>query len=157
MRKSVRERIDLSLFDDLRMVYAVRLQTKRQQFRTTLVGHSVPTFCCSGGWAVLSALPDERVRDIIERSDRRPFTTESLTEMDDILAQVQQARDQGFAIACSQILSGEIAAALPILNNKGEPIAAIHIAGSLAEWTVEEFVQSVVPLGQEAARAISQY
>ena len=45
--KSVRERVDLSLHDDLRVVYAVRLQSKRQTFYTTLVGHSVPVFWSS--------------------------------------------------------------------------------------------------------------
>ncbi len=157
LRKSVRERIDLSLFDDLRMLYAVRLQTKRQKFYTTLVGHSVPTFCSSGGWAVLSKLSDEQVSGIVNRSDRRPFTPDTLTDAQDIKAQVQKARDDGYAIATNQILSGEIAAAFPVLNTKGDPIAAIHIAGSLAEWTQDEYIQRVVPLGQEAARAISQY
>ncbi len=98
LRKSVRERVDLSLFDDLRVLYAVRLQTKRQKFSTTLVGHSVPTFCSSGGWAIMSKLPDDRVHDIIERSDRRPFTPDTLTGVDDILEQVQETRSKGYAI-----------------------------------------------------------
>ena len=37
LRKSVRERVDLSLFDDVRLVYAVRLQTKRQTLYTTIL------------------------------------------------------------------------------------------------------------------------
>jgi len=157
LRKSVRERVDLSLFDDLRLLYAVRLQTKRQTFYTTLVGHSVPTFCTSGGWAILSKLPDERVRDIIERSDRRPFTPHTVSDVGEILEKVAQTRRQGYSLAIGQILAGEIAAGFPVLNTKGEPVAAIHIAGSLSEWTPEDYVTRVVPLGQEAARAISQY
>ena len=157
LRKSVRERVDLSLFDDVRVVYAVRLQTKRQTFNTSLVGHSVPTFCSSGGWAILSKLPDAQARDIVERSDRRPFTPDTVTTVSQVMDHVAQTRNKGYALTINQILSGEIAVAFPVLNNKGAPVAAIHIAGSLAEWTEEDYVQQVVPLGQQAARAISHY
>lgn len=157
LRKTVRERVDLSLFDDLRMLYAVRLQTKRQTLITTLVGHSVPTFCTSGGWAVLSKLPEAQVRGILERSDRRPFTPHTLTDMDEIMAKVAETREKDYALAASQILSGEIAVAFPVMDNKGQPVAAIHIAGTLAEWTPEDYANRMAPLGQEAARAISLY
>ena len=157
LRKSVRERVDLSLFDDLRVLYAVRLQTKRQTLNTSLVGHSVPTFCSSGGWAILSKLPSEQARDIVERSDRRPFTPDTVSEVDEIMDHIAETRIKGYSLTTNQILSGEIAAGFPVLNNEGEPIAAIHVAGSLADWTREEYVQRVVPLGQQAARAISQY
>ncbi|KIN60511.1 Transcriptional regulator [Sulfitobacter noctilucae] len=157
LRKATRERVDLSLFDDLRVLYAVRLQTKRQMFYTTLVGHSVPTFCSSGGWAILSKLPDPQVADILARSDKRPFTPETITDPTALMAEVQKARQAGYAIACNQILSGEIAAGFPVMDTHGNPIAAIHIAGSLSEWSDADYAQRVVPLGQEAARAISQY
>lgn len=157
LRKSVRERVDLSLFDDVRILYAVRLQTKRQTFHTSLVGHSVPTFCSSGGWAILSKLPEAQARDIVERSDRRPFTPDTVTEVSDVMAHVAEARAKGFSLTMNQILSGEIAAGFPVLNNIGEPVGAIHIAGSLSEWTQDDYIKQVVPLGQQAARAISQY
>lgn len=157
LRKSVRERVDLSLFDDVRVVYAVRLQTKRQTFNSSLVGHSVPTFCSSGGWAILSKLPHAQARDIVERSDRRPFTPHTVTDLSAVMDKIDQTRVKGYSLTENQILSGEIAAGFPVLNNKGVPVAAIHIAGSLAEWTPEEYIQRVEPLGQQAARAISQY
>jgi len=157
VRQNVGERVDLSLFDDLRLVYAVRLQTKRQTLNATLVGHSVPTFCTAGGWAILSRLPPDRARSIVERSDRRPFTPHTLSDVDEIMAQVALASAQGYALACDQVLSGEIALGFPVLSATGAPVAAIHIAGSLAEWTPEDFASAVAPVGQQAARSLSRY
>ena len=157
LRKTVRERVDLSLFDDLRVLYALRLQTKRQSFYATLVGHSVPTFCSSGGWAVMSKLDDATVADIVARSDMRPFTPHTITTPEEVLQNVRQTRENGYALAKRQILDGEIAAGFPVLNAQGAPVGAIHIAGSLSEWTEEDYIKHVVPLGQEAARAISHY
>lgn len=157
LRRNVRERVDLSLFDGARVIYAIRLQTQRQTLNASLVGHSVPSFCSSGGWAMLARLPGAEAREIVERSDRRPFTPDTYTDVDQIMAHIAQTRENGYALALNQILTGEIAAAFPILNPVGQPLAAIHIAGSLADWTPEDYARKVIPLGQQAARTISQY
>jgi hypothetical protein len=34
-------------------------------------------------------------------------------------------------------------------------LGAIHIAGSLSEWSAEDFARRAAPIAQEAARAIS--
>ena len=80
-------------------------------------------------------------------------STESLPQA------IKSAQDAGrkYIQVASQILSGEIAAGFPIMDANGDPVAAIHIAGSLAEWTPADFVQRVVPPGQQAARAISRF
>ena len=157
LRTSVRERVDLSLVDDMRLVYAVRLQTKRQTFNATMVGHSVPIFCTSGGWAVLARMPEDHARALLERSDRRPFTPNTITEVDAVMEQVAQTRARGYSLAVDQILLGEIAMGFAILDSSGAPYAAIHIAGSTAEWTSEDYAARVAPLGQQAARSLSRY
>jgi DNA-binding IclR family transcriptional regulator len=157
LRASVRERVDLSLFDDLRVIYAIRLQTRRETFNASIVGHSVPTFCSSGGWAMLARLPEAEARELLERSDRRPFTPDTITDVDKIMAQVADTRARGYALAANQILSGEIAMGFALLDADGLPVAAIHVAGTLADWTPDEFVKRVAPLGLQAARSLSKY
>ena len=138
LRKTVRERVDLSLFDDLRVLYAVRLQSKRQAFYTTLVGHSVPTFCSSGGWAILSRLPEDRALDIVQRSDRRPFTPHTVTDVDVVMEQVAKTRKHGYAVSFNQILTGEIALGFAVLGREGNPVGAIHLAGSLGPVEIQD-------------------
>ena len=157
LRSAVRERVDLSLFDGPRVVYAVRLQTTRQTLNASLVGHSVPSFCSSGGLAMLSRLPEREARAIVAGSDRRPFTPHTLTDVEAIMEKVAEARVHGFALALNQILVGEIALAFPVMDASGAPVAAIHIAGTLADWEPEAYLRRMVPLGQQAARTLSQY
>lgn len=157
LRATVRERVDLSLFDDLRVIYAIRLQTKRQTFNTSIVGHSVPSFCSSGGWAILARLPEAQARDLLERSDRRPFTPHTFTDVETIMDQVRETRANGYALCLNQILDGEIAMGFAVLGPSGMPLAAIHVAGSLAEWTPQDYVARMAPLGLQAARALSRY
>ncbi|TWG95519.1 IclR family transcriptional regulator [Mesorhizobium sp. J18] len=157
LRRAARERVDLSLFDDLRMVYAARLQSKRENFFATLVGHSVPVFCTSGGRAVLAQLPDAEVEDIIARSDRRPFTAKTITEPAGIWTKIREAREIGYAFTIEEVLVGEVAVGVAVRGPDGRPRGAIHLAGSLAEWTAEEFCQRFAPLANEAARAINRF
>lgn len=155
LRRNTRERIDFSLFDDLRLVYASRMQSKRETFFATLIGHAVPTFCTSGGRAIMANLPDARVNDILERSDRRPFTDKTIVTSEEIWEKVREARLDGYALAVEEVLVGEVALGVAILGPNG-PVAAIHLVGSLSEWTPEAFCTRYAPLAVEAASAISR-
>jgi IclR family pca regulon transcriptional regulator len=155
LRRNVKERVDLSLFSDLSMLYLVRLQSKRDTFFAHLIGRRVPTFCTSGGRAVLAALPDEEVLDILARSDRRKLTPRTTTEIDEILEQVARVRDTGYSLAIEQVQIGELAVGVAVTDKQGVPIGAIHVAGSLSEWEPENFEKRVAPLVVAAATAIN--
>jgi len=154
LRRNARERVDFSLFDRMTIVYAVRLQSKRETFNATLVGRRLPTYCSSGGRAALSRLPETEARAILEASDRQQLTARTIVDLPEILAKVSEARRDGFALALEEILIGEVVLAAPVLGNDGRPVGAVHIAGSLSEWRVEDFRARFAPLATEAARAI---
>jgi len=156
LRRNARERVDLSIFDDLRLVYTVRLPSKRETFFTTLVGHSVPTFCTAGGRAIMSHLTTDEVDHIITRSERVPLTDKTITDPDAIRDQVRQAKQNGYAFALEEVLIGEVGIGAAVLNAEGRPVGAVHIAGSLSEWTPDTFSARFAPLAVEAAHAISQ-
>lgn len=153
LRKTVKERVDLSLFDETRLVYALRMQSKRETFYATLVGHAVPTFCTAGGRAALSVLDDAEAARIIAQSDLTAPGPRTETDPAAILAAVQRARADGFAIVEEEYLPGEIAIGVA-LSRDGRPIGAIHIGALLSEWTRDGFIDRMRPFAIEAARAI---
>lgn len=155
LRKSVQERVDLSLFDDLSVIYAYRLQSKRDSFAATLVGRRVPVYLASGGRAILAHLPDEEVDDILARSDRRAHTPKTVTDIDAIWKIVRQARVDGYVLNQEEWLLGEMVISSAITDSSHRPVAAIHVSASLAEWDVEDFRRKVAPLVLAAARALS--
>lgn len=156
LRKTVRERVDLSLFDQNRLVYALRMQSKRETFFATLVGHSVPLASTAGGRAVLSAMPDGQIAQILEQEPLIAYTSQTLTEHSAIMEQIDIARSTGFACVSDEFIQGEIAIGVPIAREPGLPLGAVHVAGSLAEWSRETFVAKIAPLAIEAANAITE-
>jgi IclR family transcriptional regulator, pca regulon regulatory protein len=155
LRRDVQERVDLSLFDDLSMLYLIRLQSKRDSLYGYLNGRRVPTFCTSGGRAVLSRLAPEQVKDILNRSRLEKVTPRTTISKEQIMKRVEQAQQAGYAIAIEEVMVGEIACGAAILDENRRPIGAVHVAGSLAEWMPAEFERRFAPLTVHAARAIS--
>jgi DNA-binding IclR family transcriptional regulator len=155
LRRDAQERIDLSLFDDVSMLYLVRLQSKRDSLYGYLSGRHVPTFCTSGGRAVLSKLPLEQVKDILNRSKLVKATPKTTIAKEQILSRIQEAREAGYAVVVEEMMVGEIACGVAILDDTGNPIGAVHVAGSLAEWSPPDFEKRFAPLAVHAARAIS--
>jgi IclR family transcriptional regulator, pca regulon regulatory protein len=156
LRRRVRERVDLSLFDDVRVVYALRMPSKHEIFSATIVGHAVPTYCTAGGVAILSLLPDEQIADIVKRSDLTPFTSQTIRTLEEVMTHVHATRERGHSVLCRQLLNHEVAIGAPIRDSSGAPIGAIHVAGNLQEWTAESFSDSFGPLVQNAAQTVSE-
>ncbi|UOA20609.1 Pca regulon regulatory protein (plasmid) [Sulfitobacter indolifex] len=154
LRATARERVDLSLFDNETIIYAMRLQSKRETFYATLAGRRIPTFCTSGGRACLARLNEDRARTLIERSDRIPLTARTITDPIAIMEKVREARTDGYACALEETLIGEIVLSASIVDHRGHPLGAIHIAGSLAEWGEQEFRRRFAPHAIAAAKAL---
>ncbi|MHC3940942.1 Pca regulon regulatory protein [Paenochrobactrum sp. BZR 201-1] len=157
LRRRVRERVDLSLFDDVRVIYALRMPSKHETFNATIVGNTVPTYCTAGGIAVLARLPDEKIADIVGRSDLTPFTQHTVRDLDGVMQYVNATRKRGHSILLRQLLNHEIAMGAAITDAKGIPVGAIHVAGNLQEWTEEEFSNNFGLLLQTAAKTISEH
>ncbi|WP_045392559.1 IclR family transcriptional regulator [Falsirhodobacter sp. alg1] len=155
LRGAVNERVDLSLFDDLRLVYVSRVQPERKRLHDLLVGLSVPAYCTSAGWAAMSKLPDETVRDIIRRSDRIQHTPRTIVDENALMDKVHQCRKQGYAVALEQLLMGEVAIAAAVSGPSGIPLGSVTITALVSDWSPEAFEQAMAPALMQTVRAIS--
>ena len=154
LRRNSEERTSFSIFDDLTMVYAIRLESKQDAYYAHLPGRRIPTYCTSAGRAVLARLPDTRVSDIINRSDRRPLTPKTTIGKEESRAHVERVRRAGFSLAIEEVLIGELVVAAAVVDGSGAPVGAVSLAGSLSEWTRDKFARRFGPMVVAAAQAI---
>ena len=155
LRRNSEERTSFSIFDDLTMVYAIRLESKKDAYYAHLPGRRIPTYCTSAGRAVLACLPEARVMDVIARSDRKPLTPKTTVGKEESRAHVERARRTGYSLAVEEVLIGELVVAAAVVDANGLPIGAVSLAGSLSEWTRDKFTRRFGPMVVAAARAIS--
>lgn len=156
LRKTARERVDLSLLDGISILYAIRLQSKRENFPATLIGRRLPAYFTSGGRAMMALMSDEEIEELLAKSDLRPVTQKTIYSPEGIRDKIADARRDGYAFAVEESLIGEVVLSAAVTNAEGAPVAAVHIAGSLSEWSVDEFRARFNPLALEAARALSR-
>lgn len=155
LQQTSHERVDLSIFDDLTICYAIRRQSKRQTFYATLIGRRIPTYCSSGGRAIMAKLSDGEVDSILKRSNLVAITPKTITDPEAIRREVARARREGASLVHDESLIGEVAVACAVLDHRSRPVAAVHVAGSLSEWNPESFAKRFSPLVAEAASALS--
>ncbi len=155
LRQACQKRVDLSQLDGFDIIYTVRLQSKREAFGATIIGRRIPAFCSSGGRAMLSLLPEDEARAVVEQSARKPLTPYTVTDLEGVMAAIARARRDGFAVSVQEALVGEIVVAAPVVDIQGRPRAAVHIAMALADHDEAEVRTKFAPMAVAAARLIS--
>jgi IclR family transcriptional regulator, pca regulon regulatory protein len=155
LRRNSEERTSFSIFDDLTMVYAIRLDSKQDAYYAHLPGRRIPTYCTSAGRAVLAHLTEAQITDVLARSERKPLTPKTTVGKEESRAHIERARRAGYSLAVEEVLIGELAVAAAVLDDNGLPIGAVSLAASLSEWTRDKFARRFGPMVVAAAQAIS--
>jgi DNA-binding IclR family transcriptional regulator len=156
LQKRCGQRVNLSLFDDTTIVYAIRQLGKREYYFSSLIGRRMPIYCTSGGRIMLSHLGKDEVNAILRRCDLKPLTPKTIYEAAKVRARIAEAREKGYALTVEETVLGEQVVAGAILGSNGRPAAAVHIAGSLSDWTPAQFEKQFGPLAAETGHALSR-
>lgn len=150
------EKVSLSLFDDTTLIYVMRHQVKMEYYFSSLIGRRVPVYCTSGGRSVLGMLQDAEVDDILARSTILAHTSKTITDISVIKQEIELARKNRYAMTVEEISYGEIALGAAVLDSSGSPVAAIHVSGSLSDWTPQAYAEKFSPLLLETIYKINR-
>jgi DNA-binding IclR family transcriptional regulator len=122
---------------------------------TSRVGHRLPLYAGSAGKAILAFLPDAKVQEILQSSPLTPFTPQTFTDRDRLLAEIHKIRQQGYSISVGEWISEAAGVAAPILRQGAEVVGALSISGPGSRFVpekVDQYARDVV----QAAGQLSQ-
>lgn len=156
LSRTTGEFVNLSVLDRADVIYIMRLAGARGREQRDLVGGRMPSFCTSNGRIMLAYLPEETVADILETADRRPLTTDTLTDPTAIVDRIGEARAAGYCIVENESEAGVTSIAAPIFAHSGEAAAAISIAVMQSAWPKAKVLEELVPAIVETSRVITQ-
>jgi DNA-binding IclR family transcriptional regulator len=86
-----------------------------------------PLYLSSAGWAIMAHLPEEERREIIERTKLTPVTANSVTDAQELEANLAQVRAKGYAFTRGQRIIGAIGMCAPIFGPDGGVIGGVGI------------------------------
>jgi DNA-binding IclR family transcriptional regulator len=92
------------------------------------VGRRIPLHCTSNGKVLLAFLPEKRQRELLETPLTR-FTANTVTDVEDLLAELAMVRDRGWASANEEFELGLVAVAAPVRDLTGNVVASLSASG----------------------------
>lgn len=108
----------------------------------------------SPGKAILAHLPEERIDEIIDRYGLTSMTEHTITDRDRLDAELQEVRDDGYAIDDEERLVGLRTVAVPVIDRKDTVHGALTIYGPKHRITAEQFHDVLPRRLQEAANVV---
>jgi IclR family pca regulon transcriptional regulator len=105
---------------------------------------------------LMAGLADDEVRELLEASPLEARTRHSLTDVDAILAKVQQARRQGWCMINQELEEGLLSIAAPVVDRAGRTIAALNISGQVNRTPPRQMQETMVPALRAAAAEVSR-
>lgn len=149
----VGETANMAVLEGDEAVYVAQVPSRHSMRMFTEVGRRVQPHCTGVGKALLSQLPDERVKEILARTGMEPHTPNTLTSPEALLAELAQVREQGYAVDDEEQELGVRCVAVPL---RGAPaLTAISVSGPSGRMT-REAVPGVVPIMQAAAERFAR-
>lgn len=110
--------------------------------------------CTSAGKAILAYLPDYRVAQILENHELVSHTPSTITDETELVTELENVRDRGFALNDQEHMQGIRAIGAPIHYNSERVVGAVSLSGSASNWHGERFHQELPQKVMRVANAI---
>ncbi|NKE37214.1 IclR family transcriptional regulator [Natronococcus sp. JC468] len=110
--------------------------------------------CTSAGKAILAHLPDYRVARIIEDQGLVSYTSSTITDEAELVAELETVRDRGFALNDQEQMHGIRAVGSPIRYDGDRVLGAVSLSGAASNWSGDRFRRDLPEKVMRAANAI---
>lgn len=160
LAKVTEETVNLGVLQGDQILYLIREEGGRSVFALSAVGKLLPANAVALGKALLALHSDDRVREIFapaleERGQLTAITDNTITSLDDLVAQLAEVRDVGHAEEHGEAVRGRccIAVTAPFGQLEGR---AVGISVSMDEARFGELRGTVLDGLQEARDQIAR-
>ncbi len=145
LSEETHESSSASLLDGHEIVYIARSAQRRIMSVGLSVGTRLPAFCTSMGRVLLAARDPADARARILAGRPRALTPHTVTDPDRLAAILAEVRAQGYCIVDQELELGLISIAMPLINTRGEVVAAVNLSGQVQRSSAEEMAERFLP------------
>lgn len=148
------ETANLAIHDRLEVVFIGQVETPNPIRAFFPTGSRSALHASGAGKAILSAIPDDRVRQILEASGMERFTSKTIISPTRLFEDLKRAGELGWAADREERYEGMSCIGGVIFDANEQPIAAVSISGPSSRFT-ESKVAVLGSAVAKAARAIT--
>jgi DNA-binding IclR family transcriptional regulator len=160
LRAETGRTVGLVILDDGEVSYIDRWQgSRRGQYAIDLgvgLGSRLPMHCSAAGKALLAGLPERRQRELIAKLRLPRQTPKTITTKSALRMEIERTAKEGLAVEDEELLAGRRALAAAVLDEHGEPLAAVELAVPADAYTREQLVQQLGPMVRATVARITE-
>jgi len=150
----VQETVHLAVLSGAEIVYIDKVDSPRPLGIMSKIGQRAPLYCTALGKVLLAFQHEQEIKRIIRQLRLIPMTSNTIITPKRLLEELRTVRRQGYALDNREIEDDVECIGAPILDHRGNVIAALSVSGPQRKINVpqeKQFVSYVV----EAAGLIS--
>ncbi|WP_243637771.1 IclR family transcriptional regulator [Natrarchaeobius oligotrophus] len=110
--------------------------------------------CTSQGKAILAHLSESEVREIVDERGLPARTEDTITDIDELLDELEEIRERGVAFSRSESTRGMRCVASPVHAPDGSVVAAIGVCGPMSRLQGDRFTEEIPDIVRNAANIV---
>ncbi|GGN94471.1 MULTISPECIES: IclR family transcriptional regulator [Haloarcula] len=136
-----------------RAVYIYKTGGEKAVQTASSVGDREYLHCISLGKAMMAHMDDDRVEEIIEQHGLAEFTSSTITTREELFAELETIREQGYAFDREEKIEGLRCVAAPVVT-KGEVVGALSVSGPASRFEGEVYEEELPEMVTRSANVI---
>lgn len=148
------ELVHLGTIEHGKVVYLYRKRGEKAVKVDAYTGKRVGTHNTALGKAMLSRLPEEDVRRIIEHHKLSGTTAHTITDSEELFEELHRIRERGVAFDRGERINGLRCVAAPIVNTDCEVEGALSVSGPRSRMKGEHFDEQLPELVLDTTNVI---
>jgi len=134
---STKESVHLCTYSNDKVYVVDQVKSNHIMKVSATIGHEEPIHCSSVGKCILAYLSEEERNRILDGVQFIPYTEKTKTSKEALIQELEQIRNNGYALDDEELSVGVCCIAAPIYNHKGEIKNCLGISGPSARIRME--------------------
>jgi DNA-binding IclR family transcriptional regulator len=142
IRDQIRETVFLGVLLRKRVLIMATAEADEPLKISASSGTTISLFAGAAAKIFMAGKPDEEIKSLIRKKGLPRYTSRSIINETEYLAEIERVRNQGYAIDDEEYLAGIRAVAVPLKNRTGPPVA-VWVVGLSNTMRMEKMQQAV--------------
>ncbi|WP_150526871.1 IclR family transcriptional regulator [Roseibium sediminis] len=127
-------RADLSVLDGADIVYLSRIPSRDELLNLAPLGRRWPAIHTASGRAILAAMTDEHMAEVLSATSFKKTTIHSLDTIQDVTSAIEEVRKMGYAFQSEEVLIGAASVSAAVVGTDGRVHGAIILGGPVGAF-----------------------
>ena len=118
-------------------------QAEEYDYQSLKLQRAEPLHISASGKVILAALGEDEVLNIIQQNGLESYTDNTITDEAELFTELEQIREQGYAVNNEEEIVGYCAVAAPVQTESDTVVGSISVAGPVRFFDTQESIEGI--------------